>query len=118
MIRAASWLLFCWLVLLFVVGQNASLPAWFVWLDALGAIFAALGGIVARSVTERTRVAGGMALGLGLLGLSLAGLLVRPREGLAWSMFSGAICYVVAVLGASTSPEKRSITRYLAQHSR
>jgi hypothetical protein len=111
MIRAISWMLAFWLGGLFIVGQGGSVPQWMVWLTGLAAAFAVLGGIIAPSVSEPARIAGPIALSLGLLGLWVAGLALRTEAWLPWCNFLGGIAYFTGAVSAATFPEKRAIPR-------
>jgi hypothetical protein len=105
-----------WLALLFIVGQGTAAQQWMVWLDGLGAIFAFLGAIIAPSVGERVRIAGPVALSLGMLGLWVVGLAMHTVPWLPWCNFLGGISLLAGALSAATFPEKREIPRQAQHH--
>jgi hypothetical protein len=111
MIRAISWLVGFWLALLFIVGQGAHVPQWIVWLDGLASVFAILGGAIANMVSGWARIAGPVALSLGLFALWIGGLVVRAPLWLPWCNFMAAVVYLGVTLAAATFPEKRDIPR-------
>jgi hypothetical protein len=99
MVRAVSYLLSFWLATLFVVGQlGQHVPRLMVAAVGLGALFAALGGMIAPSVGPRLRLAGPIALSLGLFALWGVGLMMKVALWLPWSIFMGAICFLGVVL--------------------
>ena len=108
MVRALSYLLSFWLALLFVVGQGAHVPPLLVAAVGLGALLALLGGAIAPIVGTRLRLAGPIALSLGLFALVGIGLAMHVQPWLPWAVFMGTVCFLgVVVAEALWSPRNR-----------
>ena len=75
MVRLMSFLLSFWLAALFVVTQGAHVPQFMKPLVGLAALFALFGGLIAPLVGPGLRLAGPVALSLGLFALGVVGLL-------------------------------------------
>jgi hypothetical protein len=93
-----SFLLSFWLALLFVVGQGAHVPAFIVWSVGLATLFALIGGLIAPMVGPWLRLAGPVALSLGLFALWGVGLLMKTPRWLPWCIFMGTATYLGVVL--------------------
>lgn len=98
MVRPMSFLLGFWLALLFVAGQNVHAPQALVWADGLGAVFAILGGLVAPFASRRLRLAGPVALSLGVFAIALIGFLMHVTVWLTFCNVIAAGCYLGVVL--------------------
>ena len=98
MVRAMSYVLCFWLALLFVAAQLAAVPPLLVAAVGLGALFSGFGGAIAPLVGPRLRLAGPIALSLGLFTLWVVGLVMRLPLWLPWCLFMGTFCYLGVVL--------------------
>ena len=108
MVRAMSFLLSFWLALLFVAGQLAHTPQLMVFFVGLGAAFALFGGIISPWVSAGWRVAGPVALSLGLFALFAVGLAMKEPLWLPWCVFMGAFCFIgVTIAELLWSPRNR-----------
>ena len=108
MVRPMSFLLSFWLAGLFVVAQGAHVPQFMVPLVGLAALFALLGGFLAPMVGPRLRLAGPLALSLGLFALGAVGLMLKCPRWLPWCVFMGSFCFIgVTIAEVLWSPRNR-----------
>jgi hypothetical protein len=109
MVRPVSYFLSFWLAMLFVVGQlGQHVPGLMVDAVGLGALIAMLGGMIAPIVSPRLRLAGPIALSLGLFALWGVGLAMKVSPWLPWSIFIGAFCFIgVVIAEVIWSPRNR-----------
>lgn len=108
MVRPMSFLLSFWLALLFVTAQLAHIPWAFVWLTGLGALIALFGAFVAPLVGPFARLAGPVALSLGLFALWIVALIMKVPRWLPWCVFMGTVCFIgVTLAEVLWSPRNR-----------
>lgn len=108
MVRPMSFLLSFWLAGLFVVGQGAHVPELMVAAVGLASLFALIGGFIAPLVGPGLRLAGPLALSLGLFALWAIGLAMKVPPWLPWCVFMGTFCFIgVTIAEALWSPRNR-----------
>lgn len=108
MVRPMSFLLSFWLAALFVVGQGAHVPEWLVVCVGFASLFALLGGTIAPMVGRGLRLAGPIALSLGLFAAGAVGLAEKCPRWLPWCIFMGTFCFLgVTVAEVLWSPRNR-----------
>jgi hypothetical protein len=108
MVRAMSFLLSFWLGLLFVAGQLAHIPQLMVFCVGLGAGFALFGGLISPMVGPGLRLAGPIALSLGLVALATVALATKQPPWLAWCVLMGVFCFIgVTIAEVLWAPRNR-----------
>lgn len=108
MVRLMSFLLSFWLGLLFVVATGAHVPKLIVFFVGLGALFALLGGFIAPVVSAAWRLAGPIALTLGLFALWAVALAMKLPPWLPWCVFMGTIPFIgVTIAEVIWAPRNR-----------
>jgi hypothetical protein len=98
MVRNGSIALGVGLVVLWIVGLSNHDVRWMAWLDLCAAIIAFIGANVSEQTSRTMRIGGPVALGLGLFGLWIGGVVTGTSVGLAWANFGFGVAFFV--LGA------------------
>jgi hypothetical protein len=108
MVRAMSFLLSFWLALLFICGQLAHIPSLMVFFVGLAAAFALFGSIISPIVSAAWRLAGPIALSLGLIALGTVAFAMKVPPWLPWCLFMGTFCFLgVTIAEVVWSPRNR-----------
>jgi hypothetical protein len=108
MVRAMSFLLSFWLSALFVVSTEAHVPKLMVFFVGLAAVFALLGAFIAPIVSPAWRLAGPIALSLGLFSLGAVALAMKVPPWLPWCVFMGTFSFLgVTIAELLWSPRNR-----------
>jgi hypothetical protein len=108
MVRPMSFLLSFWLAGLFVVGQGAHVPQLMVAAIGLASLVALLGAFIAPMVGPALRLAGPIALSLGLFALGAIALAMKVEPWLPWCVFMGTFCFIgVTLAEVLWSPRNR-----------
>jgi hypothetical protein len=103
-----AFLLSFWLALVFIVGRLANIPQLLVWGVGLGAIFAWFGGMISPLVSPAWRLAGPIALSLGLTVLSGVALSIKTPPWLPFCVLIGTFCFIgVTIAEALWAPRNR-----------
>jgi len=108
MVRLMAFLLSFWLALLFVVATAAHVPKLMVFFVGLGALCAFFGGCISPLVSKAWRLAGPIALSIGLFSLWIVALATKQPLWLPWCVFMGTFCFIgVTIAEVIWAPRNR-----------
>jgi hypothetical protein len=110
MVRNGSIVLGIGLVILWIVGLANGQPHWMGWLDLFGALCAFAGASYSLRASPSARVAGPIALGVGLFALFIAGLASHASSAITWANFGFGLGFLVLGLSeANTQRQARAL---------
>ena len=98
MVRLLSYMLSFWLALLFIVGQLAHIPQLLVFFVGLAAVLAGLGAITAPLMSAGVRLGLSIALTIGLVAVSVVGLVMKVPLWLPACVLMGTGCFIGVIV--------------------